>query len=103
MTLAPASVPVFMPFNGIHSKRAAIYTRPHEPKPMRFTARDGRILEAIHAYDGTLADFQIKQLFFTGESQMRLRMRFLYQNGYVTRPDHKRRASLKHMVYFLDR
>src|SRR5258708_39545504 len=94
------TMPTFPASTSIRS-RAAIYTRPHEPKPMRFTARDGRILEAIHAYDGTLADYQIKHLFFTGESQLRLRMRFLYQSGYITRPDYKRRARLAHMVYWL--
>ena len=86
----------------IPKKRTAIYTRPSNPIPRKFTARDGRILEAIHAYDGMLADYQIKYLFFTGETQLRLRMRFLYQHGYVARPDYKRRASLNHMVYWLD-
>ena len=33
---------------------------------MRLTDRDRHILEAVHAYDGILADTQIKALFFTG-------------------------------------
>jgi hypothetical protein len=70
--------------------------------PMRLTARDGRILEAIHAYDGLLSDLQIQKLFFTGASQMQLRMRLLYQHGYVARPDRRRRASISTMVYWLD-
>jgi hypothetical protein len=70
--------------------------------PMRLTERDGRILEAIHAFDGLLSDQQIKRLFFRGTSQMQLRMRLLYQHGYVVRPDRRRRTSLSEMVYWLD-
>jgi hypothetical protein len=71
--------------------------------PMRLTPRDSAILEALHAFDGVLSDRQIKRLFFSGPSQMHLRLRLLYQHGYVTRPDRRRRASLTHMVYWLDR
>ncbi len=68
---------------------------------MRFTARDSRILEAIHAFDGVLSDLQIQRLFFTGSSQTQLRMRLLYQHGYVARPDRRQRASIPTMVYWL--
>ena len=61
MLLAPAPKTI--------RSRAAAYVRPDHPKHMKFTARDGRILEAIHAYDGILADYQIRALFFSGESQ----------------------------------
>src|SRR5689334_14197966 len=71
------------------------------PPAMGFTARDGHILEAIHAFDGMLSDEQIKRLFFTGTSQMQLRMRLLFHHGYVARPDRKQRASIPHMVYWL--
>lgn len=69
---------------------------------MRLTARDSRILEAIHTFDGVLSDKQIRALFFGAVSQMQLRMRLLYQHGYVARPDRRRRASLSTMVYWLD-
>src|SRR5579862_5131090 len=82
--------------------RAAVYIRPAQPTHMKFTARDGRILEAIHAYDGVLADYQIRALFFSGESQVKLRLRLLFQQGYLARPSYKKRASLTHMVYWLD-
>jgi hypothetical protein len=80
------------------------YTRSDSPNvpAMRLTARDGKILEAIHAFDGVLSDRQIKRLFFSGTSQMQLRMRLLYQHGYVARPDRRRRASMTEMVYWLD-
>lgn len=80
------------------------YLRADETKrpAMRLTTRDSRILEAIHAFDGVLSDRQIKRLFFSGTSQMQLRMRLLYQYGYVARPDRRKRASLSSMVYWLD-
>ena len=80
------------------------YVRAEESRrpSMRLTTRDKRILEAIHAFDGVLSDQQIKHLFFSGTSQLRLRMRLLYQHGYVVRPDRRRRASLPTMVYWLD-
>ncbi len=80
------------------------YQRADETRrpPIRLTARDGHILEAIQAFDGVLSDRQIQSLFFTGTTQMRLRMRLLYQHGYVARPDQRRRASLPAMVYWLD-
>ncbi len=70
---------------------------------MRLTARDVRVLEALHAFDGVLADYQIQRLFFTGTSQTRLRLRLLYAHGYVARPDRRRRASMPCMVYWLER
>lgn len=84
-------------------ERLPTYQRAAHPPGFRVTARDGRILEAIHAFDGLLADYQIKRLFFSGASQLRLRMRLLYHHGYVARPDRRRRASLPAMVYWLDR
>ncbi|MBK8033808.1 MAG: replication-relaxation family protein [Chloroflexi bacterium] len=68
---------------------------------MRLTDRDRRILEAVHAYDGILADTQIKALFFTGDSQMQLRTRLLCQHGYLKRPTRKQRAALTRGVYWL--
>ncbi len=82
--------------------RAAAYIRPTNPAHMKFTRRDGHILEAIHAYDGVLADYQIRTLFFSGQSQVKLRLRLLFQQGYLARPSYKKRASLTHMVYWLD-
>jgi hypothetical protein len=73
-----------------------------EPTPMVFTERDGRILVAIHAFDGLMGDYQIQRLFFTGKRQMQARMKKLWQNGYVRRPGTRRRASLDCMVYWLD-
>lgn len=70
---------------------------------MRLTARDSHILEAIHAFDGILSDKQIRRLFFGGTSQMYLRMRLLYQHGYVARPDRRRRASLPSTLYWLEK
>ena len=70
---------------------------------MHFTPRDRRILEAVHAFDGLLGDYQIRRLFFTGERQARGRLALLYQHGYLARPDRRRRASLPCMVYWLDK
>ena len=81
--------------------RLTIFERAKRPPSMRFTPRDGRILEAIHAFDGILADYQIQRLFFTGRTQMQLRTRLLYQHGYLARPDRRKRAALPTMTYWL--
>lgn len=70
---------------------------------MRLTERDGRILEAVHAYDGLLSFSQIQRLFFTGRSQTQQRLKLLYQHGYLARPDKDRRRQLPEMIYWLDK
>lgn len=82
-------------------ERLPIYTRAEIAPSMRLTGRDGAILEAIHAFDGMLADHQIKKLFFQGKRQMQHRMSLLFHNGYVARPDRKRRAAINNNVYWL--
>lgn len=69
--------------------------------PMQLTARDKRILETIHAYDGLLSDLQIQQLFFSGKSAMQVRLMLLYQHGYLHRPNRRQRAALPTMIYWL--
>lgn len=83
--------------------KTPISPKKKSPVSGKFTPRDGQILEAIHAYDGMLADYQLRALFFTGESQFRLRMRYLSQHGYVSRPTYKERAAIRHMVYWLSK
>src|SRR5690606_32859025 len=75
--------------------------RPDRPTPMRLTERDSRMLEAVHAFDGVLGDYQIRRLFFTGERQARLRLSLLFQHGYLAKPSRMQRASLPCMVYWL--
>ena len=70
---------------------------------MRLTERDKRILEAIHAYDGILSFSQIQRMYFSGKSQTEQRMKLLYQNGYVNRPDKDQRRRIPEMVYWLDK
>jgi hypothetical protein len=43
-----------------------------------------------------------KQLFFTGTSQASLRLKLLFQHGYLARPERQERAMLPFMVYWLD-
>ncbi len=68
---------------------------------MRLTGRDSRILEAAHAFDGVLGDYQIRRLFFTGERQARGRLSLLFQHGYLSKPSRAQRAGLPCMVYWL--
>jgi len=70
---------------------------------MRLTERDRGILEAIQAFDGMLADYQIQRLFFRGKRQMQYRMSLLFHHGYVARPDRKRRAAISNMIYWLNK
>ncbi|HKZ40580.1 MAG TPA: replication-relaxation family protein [Candidatus Hodarchaeales archaeon] len=81
--------------------RLPIYTRAENAPSMRLTERDRAILEAIHAFDGMLADYQIQRLFFQGRRQMQHRMSLLFHHGYVSRPDRKKRAAITNMVYWL--
>jgi len=85
------------------TRRIPHYGRCAVSLPMRLTERDQRILEAIHVYDGLLSFSQIKRMFFTGKSQAELRLRLLYQNGYLNRPDKEQRRKIPEMVYWLDR
>ncbi len=103
----PAILPTTVFVHNPHERsfpRLPQYLRADETKrpSMRLTDRDSHILEAIQAFDGVLSDQQIKRLFFSGTTQMQLRMRLLYQHGYVSRPDRRKRASLPAMVYWLD-
>lgn len=70
---------------------------------MRLTARDTRILEAIHAYDGMLGFSQIRRLFFTGKSQAEERLKLLYHHKYINRPNREQRMRLPEMIYWLDK
>lgn len=79
------------------------YERVPNPPSMRLTPRDQRILEALHAFDGMLSFRQIQRMYFTGESQAEQRMKLLYQNGYVDRPNQDQRRRLSEMIYWLDR
>jgi hypothetical protein len=85
------------------SQRLPRYQRASKPPSMRLTARDRRILEAIHAYDGMLGFSQIKRLFFTGKSQTEERLKLLYQHKYVDRPSREQRMRLPEMIYWLDK
>lgn len=79
------------------------YGRVPNPPSMRLTKRDRGILEAVHAYDGVLSFSQVQRLFFTGKSQTELRLRLLYQHGFLARPGKEQRRRLPEMVYWLDK
>ncbi|GIL13919.1 MAG: hypothetical protein BroJett038_26390 [Chloroflexota bacterium] len=81
--------------------RLPVFERAAQAPLMRLTDRDKRILEAVHSFDGLLADYQIRALFFTGKTQMQIRTKLLFQHGYLARPDRRRRAALPCMVYWL--
>ena len=68
---------------------------------MVFTARDSRILEHIWEYDGYLADYQVKELEFTGMRQAQDRLGKLFHNGYLARTNRMGRARFGTMVYWL--
>ena len=84
-------------------KRLPRYQRASTPPPMRLTERDKRIMEAVHAYDGMLGFSQLKRMFFTGESQAKQRLKLLYQNKYLNRPNKEQRRRLPEMIYWLDK
>ena len=69
--------------------------------PMVLTDRDGRILEHIHEYDGFLADYQVKDLEFTGMRQARDRLGKLFHNGYLNRTNRRGRTRFGTMIYWL--
>lgn len=83
--------------------RLSPYSRatPDNRPPMRLTERDRHILEAIHTYDGLLSDDQVQRLFFTGRSQMLLRMMLLFHHGYISRPNLRQRVGTGKTVYWL--
>lgn len=79
------------------------FQRAFIPPPMRLTERDKRILEAVHAHDGMLGFSQIRRMFFTGESQAKNRLKLLYQNKYLNRPNKEQRRRVPEMIYWLDK
>lgn len=79
------------------------YGRIKFPPKMELTERDKRILEAVYAYDGILSFSQVQRLFFTGKSQAELRLKLLYQHGYLNRLDRDQRRRLPEMIYWLDK
>lgn len=85
------------------NERLPRYGRVSHPPPIRITSRDVRILEAMHAYDGMLSFSQVRRLFFSGKSQAEQRLKLLYQNGYINRPNRDQRLRLSEMVYWLDK
>jgi hypothetical protein len=89
--------------NKIRSLPLPRYGRVTNPPSMHLTERDKHILQAILTYDGLLSFSQIQRLFFTGKSQAELRLRLLYQQGYLGRPDQDQRRRIPEMVYWLDR
>ena len=86
-----------------NKKRLPRYGRASKPPTIRLTERDHRILEAIHSFDGVLGFSQIRRMFFTGKSQAEERLKLLYQNGYLNRPNREQRLRMPEMVYWLDR
>jgi hypothetical protein len=87
---------------GTNNDKLPKYGRTLNPPAMRLTERDRRIIEAIHAYDGIMSFSQIQRLFFTGKSQAEERLKLLYQNQYLNRPDQNRRRHISEMIYWLD-
>lgn len=83
------------------SKRRPTYRRSNQPPGMRLTERDKRIFETIYSHEGIMADYQLQALFFSGRRMAQERLSKLYHNGYLDRPDRRRRASLPYMVYWL--
>lgn len=89
--------------NGQLVPRLPAYSRLNERDLpiMRITERDKQILEAVHAYDGVLSEPQIRQLFFSGRTATQVRLKLLFQHGYLSRPTRRQRAALPTMVYWL--
>jgi hypothetical protein len=75
--------------------------REREPKNMIFMPRDVRILEHIHEFDGVLADYQVRDLEFTGMRQAQHRLGLLFHNGYLSRTARAGRIACGNMVYWL--
>ncbi len=62
---------------------------------MRFQERDGRILQAIHDYDGVLARRQLKKMFWPTATTraMEKRLSKLYRSGYLDWPSREQRRT----------
>ncbi|MEP7288439.1 MAG: replication-relaxation family protein [Chloroflexota bacterium] len=96
IVLAPAAPP-------LQKSARPHYERAIAPPAIRLTDRDRAVIAAIHDYDGILADYQLRAMFFHDERYFMERMSFLFHNGYVAKPDRQRRAQLKYTVYWLDK
>ncbi len=107
MTKSPDDIRLLLVYTEIMASKTNAwlprYGRSPNPPSMRLTRRDRDILEAVHAYDGMLSFSQIQRLFFTGKSQTELRLRLLYQNKYLNRPNIEERRKVPEMIYWLDK
>lgn len=81
------------------------YERKKIPPAMRFQARDGEILKAIHDHDGLLARRQIKELFWANASQraMGMRLSVLYHNHFLAwaSPEQRRLRAIPEPLVWL--
>src|SRR5258708_286572 len=69
------------------------------------TARDEAIVVGVHEYDGFLADYQIRRLFFGNNkslTQPNVRTRLLFDHQYLKRFNRLQRAYYGFMGYWLD-
>ena len=77
--------------------------RPKDVEEIDLTERDLDILKTIHSYDDLMGDYQLLRLFFGSWTRARNRLKQLWENGYLARPDRRSRAALPCMIYWLDK
>ena len=70
-------------------------------RPIKLTDRDDSIFRWIWLFDGVMSAEQIQRLEFGSWHRARLRLGYLYQHGYLNRPDRHTRAGLPQMIYWL--
>jgi hypothetical protein len=61
-------------------------------RPIKLTDRDDRIFRWIWLFDGVMSAEQIQALEFGSWHRTRLRLGYLYQHGYLNRPDRHTRG-----------
>lgn len=79
--------------------------RPDNPRPIRLTARDKAILQAIHLeFEEVMALRQLHRRFFAPATlaAARLRLRALFENRYLLQPNADEMHRAPEMVYWLD-
>lgn len=67
------------------------------------TEREQKLLLTLYRFEGVLADYQIKQLFFDSYAWMENRLKLLCDGEYLYRFNLEQRALLPYTAYLLDR
>src|SRR5689334_1181038 len=95
---------LFMAHDNQRKQNPQLPPPPEELGRLDLQDRDRAMFAAIHEYDGVLADYQLRSLFYQKDTTGRYfleRMSKLIKHEYVGKPERKKRSQLEYTVFWL--